>query len=184
MSSKQKNKDLYSLKLSNKIGENQKKMNSNAKEHKVKMYLDTSIASAYHDNEKPERQELTKEFWLKIKSSKVYISELVKQELNQVENEILRKKLLELIGNFVELKITEEIRRLAEEYVKEQIIPEKFRDDAIHIAIATINDINFLLSWNFKHLVNVKTRQMVDLVNLKKGYKPIQIIAPPEFKEV
>lgn len=179
-----KNKDLYSSGLSSKIEENKKKMNSNAKEHKAEIYLDTSIPSAYYDNEKPERQELTKEFWLKIKNTKAHVSELVKQELNQVESDVLRKKLLGLIDKFVELKITEEIKKLAEEYVKEKIIPERFGDDALHAAIATVNNMDFLLSWNFRHLVNVKTRQMVNLVNLKNGYKPIQIIAPPEFEEV
>jgi predicted nucleic acid-binding protein len=148
---------------------------------KPRIYLDTSVPSAYYDNEKPERQDLTKEFWLKTNTCETHISELVKQELNQVENEVLKKRILKLIRNFVILKLTDEVEELAEEYIKENVIPEKFRSDAIHIAIATLNNIDLLISWNFKHLVNVKTKRIVNLVNAKNGYKEIEIISPPEF---
>lgn len=156
-------------------------MDNNIKKPKMKIYLDTSVPSAYYDDEKPERQELTKEFWSKIKNTKIYISELVNQELDLIEDESLKKKMFNLIENFEVLKLTEEIKKLADEYVQERVVPEKFKNDAVHIAAATIENVNSLVSWNFKHLVNIKTRQMVNLVNLKKGYKPIEIIAPPEL---
>lgn len=54
-------------------------------------------------------------------------------------------------------------------------------DDALHVAIATVNDIRYLLSWNFKHLVKVKTRRMVSLLNTNYEYSTIEIIAPPEL---
>jgi len=145
------------------------------------IYLDTSVPSAYYDDEKPERQELTREFWLKINTAKVYISELVNQELNQIENKILKEKILKLLKDFEVLQLTDEAKNLADEYIKEEVVPKKFKNDAIHIAIAVVNSVYFLISWNFKHLVNVKTKQMVNLVNVKNGYKEIEIIAPPEF---
>ena len=147
----------------------------------TKLYLDTSVPSAYYDSEKPERQEQTKEFWENLKNHEVLISELTKDELKQVEDDDLKEKLLNLVSKYKVLKINKEVEDLAGEYVKEKIIPERFKNDAIHIAVAVINNVKFLVSWNFKHLVNIKTRQMVNLVNAKKGYEDIEIIAPPEL---
>lgn len=175
-------KDLNSPKLSYKTD---KKMATNIKKqanvYLANVYLDTSVPSAYYDDEKPERQELTKEFWLKINDAKVYILELVNQELNQIEDKILKEKILKLLDNFEVLQLTDEVKKLADEYIKEDVVPKKFKNDAIHIAVAAVNNVNFLISWNFKHLVNVKTKQMVNLVNVKNGYKEMEIIAPPEF---
>ena len=147
----------------------------------TKIYLDTSVPSAYYDDEKPERQELTKEFWLKIKDYRVNISYLVKDELDQIEDESLKRKMDELIRDFKILKTSDKVRELAEEYIKRGVVPEKFRNDAVHIAIATLNNMDALISWNFKHLVNIKTREEVNLINRNKGFKSIQIIAPPEL---
>lgn len=147
----------------------------------TKLYLDTSVPSAFYDGGKQERKELTQEFWKKLEKYEVYISTLVIDELNQVKDKILREKLLRLVKRYEKLKSNKKSENLADEYIKEGIISEKFRNDAVHIAIAVVNNINFLISWNFKHLVNIKTRQMVNLVNLKKGFKTIEIIAPPEI---
>lgn len=87
----------------------------------------------------------------------------------------------ELTKNFKVLISNDKVKELAEEYIKEGIVPEKFKNDAIHIAIATVNNIDALVSWNFKHLVNIKTREEVNLINKNKGFKSIQIIAPPEL---
>ena len=147
----------------------------------TKIYLDTSVPSAYYDDEKPERQELTKEFWLKIKDYRVNISDLVKDELDQIEDESLKRKMDELIRDFKILKTSDKVRELAEEYIKRGVVPEKFRNDAVHIAIATVSNMDALISWNFKHLVNIKTREEVNLTNRNQGFKSIQIIAPPEL---
>ena len=74
-----------------------------------------------------------------------------------------------------------EASRLAERYVAAGIFPEKYGDDAMHVAVATVHSIPFLVSWNFKHLVKVRTRSLVNEVNLKEGFNSIEIIAPPEF---
>ena len=65
-------------------------------------------------------------------------------------------------------------------YIKEELIPEKFENDALLLALTTVYSIDILISWNFKHLVKRKTRIGVNLINLKEGYKPIEILAPPE----
>ena len=93
----------------------------------------------------------------------------------------MKEKLLGLIKGCFVLDIDTKVESLAGAYIKAGIFPRKYLNDALHIAVAVVNGIKFLTSWNFKHFVNVKTRQMVNLVNLKEGYGVIEIIAPPEM---
>jgi hypothetical protein len=79
------------------------------------------------------------------------------------------------------LNLDEEATILAQEYIDREIFPEKYRSDANHVAVAVINGIGYLCSWNFTHLVKVNTRREVNLVNALKGYGQIEIIAPPEL---
>ena len=148
---------------------------------KEKLYFDTSVPSAYVDLRKPERAQLTKEFWQKLDGYELYISTLVVDELKQVSNQPLRENLLGLIARCSILDINAEIETLADSYIKAGILPNRYLNDALHIAVAVVYGIKFLVSWNFKHFVNVKTRQMVNLVNLREGYGVIEIIAPPEL---
>jgi len=76
-----------------------------------------------------------------------------------------------------------EIKRLADIYVAEGIIPAKYSTDALHIAAATVNDLDFVASWNFKHIVKRKTVIMTEAVNLRNNYKKIGIFSPTEVIE-
>ncbi len=149
--------------------------------NKEKVYFDTSVPSAYFDLRKPERAQLTKEFWKKIPTCELYISTLVIDELAQVSDPSLKQKLLNLVDKCTVLETNAEAEALALAYIDAGILPKKFINDALHISTASVHGIQFLISWNFKHFVNVKTRQMVNLVNLKEGYGVIEIIAPPEL---
>ena len=72
---------------------------------------------------------------------------------------------------------------LAALYVDEGIIPLKYRDDALHIAVASIAEMHIILSWNFQHIVKLKTRNMVNVVNTREGYRTIEICSPKEVIE-
>ena len=72
---------------------------------------------------------------------------------------------------------------LSERYISEGIIPERFGSDAIHIAIAVSNGIDAIVSWNFNHIVKLKTRIMVNGVNRLLGYHEIEICSPEEVIE-
>jgi predicted nucleic acid-binding protein len=127
---------------------------------KESLYLDTSVPSAYFDNRTPERQEATIEFWNKVLPGyNVYLSEITIEELDNTKDETLRMRLKDLVKNFEILKTNEEINRLARAYVDNNILSEKYIDDARHVAIASFFEITYLLSWNFEHLVKVKTRK-------------------------
>ena len=148
---------------------------------KQTVYLDTSVPSAYYDERNLERQRFTREFWKKLVGFDVFISSLVLTEIDGLKDDHKKRLLLRLLEGSEELTINDDCERLAREYVAQGIIPKKYVDDARHIAVAVVNSVDYLVSWNFEHIVKVKTRRMVGLVDAEKGYKPIEIIAPPEL---
>jgi predicted nucleic acid-binding protein len=149
---------------------------------RYRLYLDTSVPNAYFDEKNPYRQEITRQFWSQLKEYDVLISDLVIREIKATGNEKLRKKLIEHVKDF-ELLSTEssEIMLLAERYVSEGIIPTKHIEDAVHIAVATVNLLDILVSWNFEHIVKLKTKREVNAVNVLLGYNQIEIIEPGMF---
>lgn len=149
---------------------------------KETLYLDTSVLSAYYDERAKERQDTTIKFWEEVLLNyKVFISEITVKELEDTKDETLRKKFKRLIKNFKILKTNKKITDLANAYVKKGIFLEKYIDDALHVAIASFYDISYIVSWNFEHLVKVKTRKSVNLVNILEGYKAIEIVSPQEL---
>ena len=146
---------------------------------KPELYLDTSVPNAYFDEKNPHRQEITRQFWLKLKVYQVFISDLVIREIKATGDEKLRENLIKLVKDFETLSTKSgETRILSEEYVSRGIIPVKHIEDAVHIAAATINSLDILVSWNFEHIVKLKTRREVNAVNVLLGYDPIEIIEP------
>ena len=81
------------------------------------------------------------------------------------------------------LELDQAAKGLAARYISEGVIPAKYRDDAYHIAIATVNNLDAILSWNFQHIVKMKTKREVVAINLTEGYKPIDIYTPGEVVE-
>ena len=148
---------------------------------KLKIYLDTSVFSAYFDERDIFRMNLTIEFWKELENHDRYISTVVREELSAITDENLLQKLSDLTGNFKVLEIDAETENLADIYLKEGVIPKKELNDALHLASSTINEIDVLVSWNFRHLVKRKTRIMVNLINTRYNYRNIEIVAPPEL---
>lgn len=147
----------------------------------IKIYLDTSVISALYDDRNPERQELTAIFFEKIDDFDVFISEIVLAEIERIKTEDLKKKMRKRAINYKILKINEATRKLASEYIKNNAIPEAYSEDALHIAISTLNNIDYLLSWNFRHIVKEKTRKIINMVNLSQNYPKLKIITPAEL---
>jgi len=131
----------------------------------LKVYLDTSVISALFDKRNPERQLLTERFWDNINEFNVFVSELTFLEITRTIKPKLRKSLLNKAVGFTELKLNEAIEQLAEKYIECGAIPVNEKVDALHIATAVINSIDYLLSWNFSHIVRDKTRNLVNLTN-------------------
>jgi predicted nucleic acid-binding protein len=149
---------------------------------KQKIYLDTTVPSAYYDSRTPERQAQTLKFWEEVLPKfDAFVSGLVLREIADTPNQERREQMEVLVEGVSVLNLDEEATILAQEYSDREIFPEKYRSDANHVAVAVINGIGYLCSWNFTHLVKVNTRREVNLVNALKGYGQIEIIAPPEL---
>ena len=82
--------------------------------------------------------------------------------------------------NYEHNEISSEMVALSQNYMAERIVTEKYRDDAFHIAIATVLDVDVLVSWNFKHIVNLNKIKLFNSVNLREGYGILDIRTPLE----
>lgn len=154
---------------------------------KIKYYLDTTVFNFVSAESDTEKKEITLKFFkdLPLIAEGVYISDEVVREISRASEP--RKSQLEGLirdTNPFLLEIDLETEELAERYISEGIIPEKYRSDAIHIAAAVINGIDVIVSWNFEHIVKLKTRVMVDGVNKLLGYHEIEICSPEEVVEL
>ena len=146
---------------------------------KLKVYIDTSVIGGCFDKIFQEwSNKLFEEFILGKKIA--IISDTVLKELERAPNEVI-EKINEIPDKFVEkYNITDEIRNLTEKYMKQNIVTSKFRDDALHIATATIINVDVLVSWNFKHIVNFNRIRQFNSVNILEGYKELEIRTPQE----
>jgi hypothetical protein len=132
------------------------------------------------DSRTPERMAMTKVAWERLHDYDVYLSDTVLDELGSAPP-LLREKMMGIVEKFHVLSVDATAERLARRYVEQGIFPEKYYDDALHVAIASVHQIGILLSWNFAHLVKMKTRRMVAIVNADENCMPVEIIAPPEL---
>jgi len=88
---------------------------------------------------------------------------------------------MKLVKSFKVLKINKKIQALAKIYIEKGIFPARYIDDARHVAIVSYYEIPYLVSWNFEHLVKVKTRRLVNSLNILEGFREIEIISPQEL---
>jgi predicted nucleic acid-binding protein len=153
---------------------------------KIKYYLDTTIFNFAFAEGDAEKIDITLKLFkeLPLIAEGVYISDEVIREISRA-NEPRKSQLEGLIRetNPLLLEVDVEAEELAERYIKEDIIPVRYRSDALHIAVAVINGIEAIVSWNFEHIVKLKTRVMVNGVNRLLGYHEIEICSPEEVVE-
>ncbi|MEM4228086.1 MAG: PIN domain-containing protein [Candidatus Caldarchaeum sp.] len=147
---------------------------------KLRLYLDTSVFSAFYDERAPERQRLTQQFWNSLKEYEALCSQLVLDELERVGDPVLREKLRELAHGCQVLAIGEAEQELARAYVAAGVVSARYIADALHIAVAVLGGADILVSWNFRHLVRRSTRLLVNYVNAQRGLPSLEILAPPE----
>jgi predicted nucleic acid-binding protein len=143
-----------------------------------KLYLDTSIPSAYCDNSKPVRQLITQK-WFENEAYyyELYISNLVFEELSKLSNQAKRETIEDLLYKHKVnmLQLTKETQELAYLYMKKGAIPASEPEDALHIAVATVNRIGLLASWNFKYIVSINPIRKIHEINSKEKYQIIEI---------
>lgn len=148
----------------------------------MKLYIETSVPNFLLHKDSPEKQKITDIFFKeKVIEHEPFISDLVLEEIEK-SPEPRRSQLRSIIikNKLKALKLTNEARELAKDYVENKIIPEKYSTDALHIAIAVVNKIDGLVSWNMQHIVRLKTIVGVNKINKEKGYPEIIIVTPEE----
>ncbi|MBI4713096.1 MAG: PIN domain-containing protein [Planctomycetes bacterium] len=152
----------------------------------MRIYLDTTIPNYYFNEHTPDKQKAAHKLFALLKTGNFdgYISDVVLRELMKTAEVIRQRKMVTLVKELSVLEVTQECIRLADEYIKNNIIPALNRDDALHIALASIYGIDFLVSYNFEHIVKVRTIDRVTGVNLLCGYKTPRIVSPEEVLDV
>lgn len=148
-----------------------------------RIYIDTSVIGGYFDAEF--------EFYTRIFFSKVFegkfkmiISDILTTELDGAPK-IVRDFYHTMLTNQVEfVEQTEDSIKLADNYLKEGVVGRTSRTDCRHIALATLANADILVSWNFKHIVNIARIRGFNSVNLRTGFKTIEIRTPREIIEL
>ena len=147
---------------------------------KQRLYLDTSVFGEYYDKEFSEQ---TIPLFNRIKNGEFILlySAITQDELENAPQNIKD------LPNAIDLNhrefltpATEEVE-LAKKYIDEKVVGKTSYADCLHIALATVHKADYLVSWNFKHIVNVQRIQNYNSINLKNGYKFLEIRSPREF---
>lgn len=148
-----------------------------------KIYIETSVFNFAFADDAPDKRADTLALFGEIQQGKYapYTSAYVLEELERAP-EPKRGDMFSLIPQYGILTLTgsDEARKLADLYIAEGIIPHKYLGDALHIAAATVNDLDLIVSYNFKHIVKLKTVTMTEVVNLREGYRRIGLFSPTE----
>jgi predicted nucleic acid-binding protein len=147
---------------------------------KQRVYIDTSVIGGCFDIE---FEEWSNRLFEDFKSGKkiAVVSDVTIDELSDAPQKV-RDKFKEIPDANLEVVISDtESRKLADLYLLEGVITKKYYEDAIHIAVSTINQVSVLASWNFKHIVNLDRIRLYNSVNLKNGFSILEIRTPQEI---
>jgi hypothetical protein len=147
-----------------------------------RIYIDTSVVGGYFDEEFDVETKIffDKVFRLEVK---LIVSDLLEAELAGAPLKIIEfydslpKQQVEIT------KLTNEAIELAEKYLEEGVVGNTSRTDCRHIALATIVKADVLVSWNFKHIVNLKRIKGYNSINLREGFQVLEIRSPKEIIE-
>jgi len=156
---------------------------------KQSVYIETTVVS--YATARPSRdlivaahQQVTVEWWENVLPLlEPFVSPVVIEEASRGE-EVATKLRLEKIAAFPVLEITDGVRELAELYFEKIPIPDKARGDAYHLALATFHGIDFLVSWNFTHILSARVRTAIQSINTIRGISTPIICTPEELMEV
>ncbi len=155
---------------------------------KPKVYIETSVVS--YLTARPSRdlivaanQQSTTDWWKERKSSfDVFISSLVEEEASGGDPDAAERRLKALRG-IPSLTLSQEALMFSKQLLAGGSLPQKAAEDAMHIAIATLNGIDYLLTWNFKHIANASVRWKVERICRENGFEPATICTPQELME-
>jgi len=156
---------------------------------KFKVYVETSVIS--YITAPPSRdlivaanQQVSQEWWRERQERfSLYASQLVMREISTGNEDAVSRR-VKLLAEFEFLEITDEATRLAGIFIQQKAIPPKAAEDALHIAIAAVHGMDFLVTWNFKHIANAVLRVNIESICRLQGFEPPVICSPQELMEV
>jgi len=153
-----------------------------------KVYIETSIigyltARQSNDIRAAANQNATLEWWdIQRPKFDLLISEFVTAEASLGDSEAVQRRLM-VIAEIPELEATEEVRLLGQTLISQGAIPQKAGIDAYHVAIAAVNGLEYLLTWNCTHIANAIMRPKIEAICRSCGYEPPIICTPQELME-
>lgn len=109
------------------------------------------------------------------------MSDLTISEINRIIDYNLKEAMEDITRELSVLRLTDDIKEIGDLYIKFGAVPEGFREDAYHIAVAVFYEMEYILSWNFKHIVRLKTKDVVRMVNTLEELRQVSIITPAEL---
>lgn len=145
-----------------------------------RIYVDTSVFGGYYD---AEFAAFTRPFFDRIMEGefKILLSAALQRELQNAPEKV-QKLVLDLRPDFTEfVEENDEALTLANHYIQEKVVGTTSYADCVHIALATANNADLLISWNFKHIVNIERIRGYNSVNIKKGYRRLEIRSPRDL---
>ena len=153
---------------------------------KPKVYVETTIVSyltarGSRDLIVAAHQELTQEWWQRRRGEfELYCSQLVVQEASGGHKEAAQRR-LQVLRALSLLEINAAAKELARHLIKAACVPRKAAEDALHIATATVHGMDYLLTWNCKHIANAEMQRSVTVMCHLRGYEPPVICTPEEL---
>jgi hypothetical protein len=150
------------------------------------VYIETSILG--YLTARPSRDlvvaaniEITREWWDTRRSAfQLYSSQAVVKETSQGDTEIASRR-IEIIRNLALLDLNQSVLDLAEQFLERSSLPAKADVDAVHIAAATVNGMDYLLTWNCKHIANAQIQRKLAEISLDLGYELPILCTPYEL---
>ena len=145
-----------------------------------RIYIDTSVVGGFFDEE---FKEATTKLFERLNNNEILfvVSELLDLELINAPQHVREHLLGYSVEKFQRVELTEEAIKLADTYIHEKVVGKTSIEDCRHIALATINKVDVLASWNFKHIVNLDRIKGYNSVNLRLGYSMIEIRSPKDL---
>jgi len=147
---------------------------------KQRVYIDTSVVGGYFDEE---FKEATENLFERLENNEIIfvVSDLLDLELLNAPTKVKEHLFKYSSDKFQRVELTEEAIILADKYITEKVVGKSSLEDCRHIAIATINKVDVLASWNFKHIVNLDRIKGYNSVNLRYGYTMLEIRSPKDL---
>jgi len=152
---------------------------------KKKLYIETSVVSYLTARLSKDiivagHQAATRDFWNLLPGFEAFISELVLKEVGRGDAMAAAAR-IQVLEGFIELEVNEECSRVASVLVCDQALPSQYPEDALHIAVAAVHGMDFIVTWNFKHINNPLTRYRIRESLERQGFCCPELCSPDEF---